>query len=260
MDKRALAQRKDAAVARVPGIDESFTTIPAAIARVADAGKKAEFDGAWQSWHKYYEELKQHGLGAFLGFSVAADNEETRKYIEYYANCIKAIVDALEKLQVGVSEQLALQARASASSAPPALHSSDASAREVASSAESPRSNAALAAVQQVASELLALWKSLNAGPAAKVDGESTANAASSVGVGDVDVESQEAVLQRLAENPQIEGVFPVYGAVKAGKSTFLSCLLRQEILPAQALPMTSIPIKVSHCLLYTSPSPRDRG
>ena len=87
----------------------------------------------------------------------------------------------------------------------------------------------------------------MNAGPAAKVDGESTANAASSVGVGDVDVESQEAVLQRLAENPQIEGVFPVYGAVKAGKSTFLSCLLRQEILPAQALPMTSIPIKVSH-------------
>jgi len=40
---------------------------------------------------------------------------------------------------------------------------------------------------------------------------------------------------------------FPVYGVVKAGKSTFLSCLLREKLLPEQGLPMTSIPIRLVH-------------
>ena len=56
-----------------------------------------------------------------------------------------------------------------------------------------------------------------------------------------------EIQLQNMASGSPVEAVFPVYGAVKAGKSTFLSCVMRTTILPAQALPMTSVPIKISH-------------
>jgi hypothetical protein len=44
-----------------------------------------------------------------------------------------------------------------------------------------------------------------------------------------------------------VEAIFPVYGAVNAGKSTILSSLLRERVLPAQVLPMTSIPTKITH-------------
>lgn len=59
---------------------------------------------------------------------------------------------------------------------------------------------------------------------------------------------SDIAALDRLIDNPDLGGaVFPVYGAVKAGKSTFLAYLLRHKVLPEQALPMTSIPIRIKH-------------
>ena len=40
---------------------------------------------------------------------------------------------------------------------------------------------------------------------------------------------------------------FPVYGAVKAGKSSMLACILGEKILPERAQAMTSIPIKIQH-------------
>ncbi len=43
------------------------------------------------------------------------------------------------------------------------------------------------------------------------------------------------------------EGIFPVYGPVKAGKSTFLAFLLRENFLAERALPMTSSPIWIKH-------------
>ena len=59
--------------------------------------------------------------------------------------------------------------------------------------------------------------------------------------------DAQVTSLKKIEEEEQNEGVFPVYGAVKAGKSTFLSCIIKESILPAQSLPMTSIPIKITH-------------
>ena len=60
---------------------------------------------------------------------------------------------------------------------------------------------------------------------------------------------SEDAVtLSRLTENfDMISAVFPVYGVVKAGKSTFLACLIGEMVLPEQAAPMTSIPIRIKH-------------
>ena len=56
------------------------------------------------------------------------------------------------------------------------------------------------------------------------------------------------AVLDRLVNNSDLgSAIFPVYGAVKAGKSTFLAYLLREKLLPEQGLPMTSIPIRITH-------------
>ena len=50
-----------------------------------------------------------------------------------------------------------------------------------------------------------------------------------------------------IAASENVEAVFPVYGTMKAGKSTFLESILRQPLLPAQAQPLTSIPIKIEH-------------
>ena len=56
------------------------------------------------------------------------------------------------------------------------------------------------------------------------------------------------ATLSRLIENfDMISAVFPVYGVVKAGKSTLLACLIGEMVLPEQAAPMTSIPIRIKH-------------
>lgn len=56
------------------------------------------------------------------------------------------------------------------------------------------------------------------------------------------------ATLSRLIENADMNSaVFPVYGAMKAGKSTFLACLIGEKVLPEQAAPMTSIPIRIKH-------------
>ena len=63
------------------------------------------------------------------------------------------------------------------------------------------------------------------------------------------DADSYEVdMLKRMIDGADdLTAIFPMYGAVKAGKSTFLSCIMREEVLPAQALPMTSIPIKLTH-------------
>ena len=70
----------------------------------------------------------------------------------------------------------------------------------------------------------------------------------------DLEKSSQEelgldaATLSRLIENADMSSaVFPVYGAMKAGKSTFLACLIGEKVLPEQAAPMTSIPIRIKH-------------
>ena len=56
------------------------------------------------------------------------------------------------------------------------------------------------------------------------------------------------AVLDRLIDNSDLgSATFPVYGAMNAGKSTFLAYVLRQKLLPEQGLPMTSIPIRIKH-------------
>lgn len=60
--------------------------------------------------------------------------------------------------------------------------------------------------------------------------------------------EGDKIMLERLISSKNLtSATFPIYGAVKAGKSTFLACLLREKVLPEQALPMTSIPIQVKH-------------
>eukprot|EP00442_Polarella_glacialis_P001048 CAMPEP_0115123452 /NCGR_PEP_ID=MMETSP0227-20121206/47546_1 /TAXON_ID=89957 /ORGANISM="Polarella glacialis, Strain CCMP 1383" /LENGTH=1066 /DNA_ID=CAMNT_0002525817 /DNA_START=72 /DNA_END=3271 /DNA_ORIENTATION=+ len=88
--------------------------------------------------------------------------------------------------------------------------------------------------LSELATGLRAMWMDVNSG-VGEIEGTSGQSA-------------EETMLQKLADgSSKIEAVFPVYGAVKAGKSTFLSCVLRETILPAQALPMTSIPIKISH-------------
>lgn len=90
--------------------------------------------------------------------------------------------------------------------------------------------------LQEVARDLLVLWKEIN-----KVTGEVEGEGGSNAG------NDQESMVQKMTEDSKIEAVFPVYGAVKAGKSTFLSSIMREQILPAQSLPMTSIPIKITH-------------
>lgn len=57
-----------------------------------------------------------------------------------------------------------------------------------------------------------------------------------------------ETTLNQLVANPDLSSaVFPVYGVVKAGKSTFFACLIGEKVLPEQAAPMTSIPIRIKH-------------
>ena len=59
-------------------------------------------------------------------------------------------------------------------------------------------------------------------------------------------MQEREKVLKRV-EVAEPEAVFPVYGVVKSSKSTLMSYLMRESLLPVEAMPMTSIPIKVVH-------------
>ncbi|CAE8629331.1 unnamed protein product, partial [Polarella glacialis] len=88
---------------------------------------------------------------------------------------------------------------------------------------------------KSIAKELLDLWKDVNRGKG-EIHGDDSSTRV-----------EEEMLLTMISRSGPIEAVFPVYGAVKAGKSTFLSAVMRETILPAQALPMTSIPIKITH-------------
>jgi len=55
------------------------------------------------------------------------------------------------------------------------------------------------------------------------------------------------STLIQLTKDPSVQATFPVYGAMKAGKSTFLACLIGEKLLPEQTQPMTSIPIRIMH-------------
>ena len=59
-------------------------------------------------------------------------------------------------------------------------------------------------------------------------------------------MQERQKLLKRV-EKADPEAVFPVYGVVKSSKSTLLSYIMRESLLPSEAMPMTSIPIKVVH-------------
>jgi hypothetical protein len=77
--------------------------------------------------------------------------------------------------------------------------------------------------LQTIARELLELWVPINKATE-KVEGNSEAGA------------NEEGMLEQMTQGGKIEAIFPIYGAVKAGKSTFLSSVMRDELLPAQTL------------------------
>lgn len=101
-----------------------------------------------------------------------------------------------------------------------------------------------LAKVKEISGLLLEMFEALDSG-LERADLKSNKSAEENI---KEEEENDVYMLKKLVCGENIEhAYFPIYGVVKAGKSTFMSCLLREKLLPEQALPMTSIPIRLQH-------------